>query len=83
MLGLKKTKEHLSVTRDEELVPKDYHGQKVKEFEADLSKLMDVSDGEDLNESYLGKKKLTPVASKGNLARIMESYKETNHEESF
>ena len=79
MLRFKKTREHLAATREEELVPNDYQAEQAEKFEADLSKLMDVSDGEDLTESYLGNKKHKSMTSRGNLARIMESY--TNSEE--
>ena len=40
---------------------------------------MDVPDGEDLTEVYLGKKKA--VEGKGNLARIIESYQNSEEEE--
>ena len=81
MLRLKKTREHLSASREEELVPTDYQGDQVKQFEADLSKLMDVSDGEDLTEVYLGSKNHKSMTSRGNLARIMESYNNSDEEE--
>ena len=40
---------------------------------------MDVSDGEDLTDVYLGKKKA--AEGKGNLARIMESYQNSEEDE--
>ena len=81
MLRLKKTNERLFATREEELVPRDLVGAQVKQFDEDLSKLMDVSDGEDLTEAYVGKKVAEPGASKGHLARIMESYTNSDDED--
>ena len=81
MLRLKKTNERLFATREEELVPRDMVGAQVKQFNEELSKLMDVSDGEDLNEAYIGKKVASPGASKGHLARIMESYTNSDDED--
>ena len=81
MLRFKKTKEKISSTRDEELVQKDYQKEITEQFESEISKIMDISDGEDLNEDYLGKKKLESMTSKGNLARILETYNNSDEEE--
>ena len=44
-------------------MPKDYQKESARQFEEELSKLMDVSDGEELTAVYVGKKKLQPEAS--------------------
>ena len=55
MLKCKKTIEHLNSTKEEELVFKDYNDERIQKFDSEHKKLMDISDGEDLDDNYIGK----------------------------
>ena len=76
MLKCKKTVENLKATKEEELVFKDYQGEKIQKFNTEHTKLMDISDGEDLTEKYTGKHAIEPTQSMGKLAKILQYYRD-------
>ena len=79
MLKYKMTIDNLKSTKNDELVYKDYQEEKIQNFNIEHAKLMDISDGESLDDTYTGKKEPEQIQSKGKLAKILKKFQD--HEE--